>query len=168
MITGDDRWYQVADRINTAIYAGLSVKPQRSGVVPGLVAWDDCTCGILATTWAIIFGSDTFPQEQVYVTGNCDTSWEVAEFAVQIIRCAPSPDGSQNQLAPTVAALALAAQQMAIDVTQSRRASSVLLCTMKDNNEIIDFIVNRHASLGPEGGCVGFELRMHVALPRNS
>lgn len=168
MIIGDDRWYQVADLINTAVYNELTLKPGRSGVVPGMVAWDDCCSGTLATTWALIFGSDVFPQEQSYVTGNCDTAWEVAEIVIQLIRCAPTPSGSPNQLAPSVASLASAARQMAIDVTQSRRAAARLLCTMKDDDDIVDFKVNRHSSLGPEGGCVGIELRMYVGLPRNN
>lgn len=168
LITGDDRWYQVLDRINTAVYAELTVKPQRYGVVEGLIAWDDCSCGLLATTWAIIFGSDVFPQEAIGITGNCDTAWEVMEAAVQVIRCAPTPPtGARNKLAPAVADLAAAAKQMAMDVVQARRGSSKLLCTMKDSGEITDYMVRRHSVLGPEGGCVGFELRMYVALPRS-
>lgn len=166
MITGDDRWFQVCSRVNTAIYEGLTTKPCRSGVVPGLVAWDDCSCGILATTWAIIMGSDTFPQEKIDVSGNCDTAWEVIEIAVQIIRCAPSPGNNNSQLAPSVKSLSDAAKLMDVDATQMGRAVTVLLCGMKDSYEIVDFMVTRCSSVGPEGGCVGSEQRMLIALPR--
>jgi hypothetical protein len=167
VITGDDRWFQVCTRINTAVYTELTLKPCRYGVVPGLVAWDDCSCGILATTWAITMASEVFPQEKVDITGNCDAPWEVMEIAVQVIRCAPSPPvNNSKQLAPTVAALSAAARQMDIDGTQMIRAVSVLLCGMKDDYDIVDFMVNRLSALGPEGGCVGSELRALVALPR--
>lgn len=167
MITGDDRWFQVCTRVNSAVFAELSVKPCRSGIVPGLVAWDDCSCGLLATTWAIIMASEVFPQEKIDVTGNCDAPWEVMEIAVQVIRCAPSPPVTNSkQLAPSVKALSDTARQMDIDATQMTRAVSVLLCRMKEENEIVDFVVNRDSALGPEGGCVGSELRMLVALPR--
>ena len=165
MISGDDRWYQVCDRITTAIVAELTLPVCRAGVVPGLIAWDDCSCGLLATTWALLMGSSVFPQEQVYVEGNCDTPWEVAEVAVQVIRCSPSPDGEAN--APTVAALAATARQMDTDATQMRRACMQLLCGLKDSYDIVDFLVARNTPQGPEGGCVGSELRMYVALPRN-
>lgn len=164
MITGDDRWYQVCKLSNSAVYAELDDKPVRSSVVPGLVAWDDCSCGLLATTWAIVMASDDFPQEKVSVTGNCEAAWEVMEMVTQLIRCAPSP--SSTNLSPSTIALETAALRMDKDVSQVNRALMVLLCTMKDNGDIIDFMVNRTSSLGPEGGCVGIETRALVALPR--
>jgi hypothetical protein len=168
VITGDDRWFQVCTRISDAVFAELDgTKPCRAGVVPGLVAWDDCSCGLLAVTWSITMASETFPQEKVDITGNCDAPWEVMEAVVQLIRCAPSPPGNNSkQLAPSVRALSDAALRMDKDESQTVRACSVLLCGMKDVNEISDFMVGRCASLGPEGGCVGIELRMYVALPR--
>lgn len=166
MITGDDRWFTVCNRVNAAIYAELTIKPDRSGVVPGLVAWDDCTCGVLATTWTTLMGSDSFPQEKVAVSGNCDTAWEVIEIAVQVIRCAPVPKGARNALAPSVTDLSAAARLMVMDAEQAVRASTVLLCGMKDAGDVVDFMVGRCMSVGPEGGCVGSELRMYVALPR--
>ncbi len=163
-IMGDDRWYQICKLINSAVYTELDDKPSRSSVVPGLVAWDDCSCGLLATTWTIVMASDDFPQEKVSVTGNCEAAWEVMEIVVQLVRCAPSPDNTS--LAPTTLSLETAALRMDKDVAQVNRAAMVLLCTMKDDGRIIDFMVNRTSSVGPEGGCVGIEVRMNVALPR--
>lgn len=169
MITGDDRWYQVCKRVNDAVYEEIdaNAKPCRSGVVPGLVAWDDCTCGILATTWAITMASEVFPQERILADGNCDAPWEVMEMAVQLIRCAPSVNTvTARKTAPSVSDLEKAAVRMDRDQSQVIRAMSVTLCTMKDASDIIDFMVNRSSALGPEGGCVGFEARAFVALPR--
>jgi hypothetical protein len=167
VITGDDRWFQVGTLLCTAVMAELDSKPCRFGVVPGLVAWDDCSCGILAVTWSILMASEVFPQEKIDVTGNCDAPWEVMEGVVQLIRCAPSiPGNSSRQLAPTVQSLSDAAQRLDKDASQVTRAVSRLLCTMKDNGDIADHMVGRTTSLGPEGGCVGIESRMYVALPR--
>jgi hypothetical protein len=164
MIQGDDRWWQVASRVVTAVYAGLAVAPERYGVVPGAVAWDDCDCGLLAVSWTLSYPSDVFPAEQAGVNGNCDSAWEVSEFLIQIIRCAPGPGPNAN--APTVKALSDAARLQDTDGNQVVRSLSALLCTMKDAYDIDDFLVTRRTPLGPEGGCVGSEQRFLVALPR--
>lgn len=165
MITGDDRWFQVCDRISTAVQAELGTPVGRAGVVPGLIAWDECDCGLLAVTWALLMASDAFPQEKVYADGNCTAAWEVAEIAVQVIRCAPGPDSVGNP--PSVASLADAARLMDTDATQMRRACNVLLCTMKDDGDIVDSMVNRITPQGPQGDCTGSELRVLVALPNS-
>lgn len=166
MISGDDKWHQVALALNTAIYNALpsGSRPCRSGVVPGAIAWDDCTCGILATSWAQTFLSEVIPQETVTVIGNCEAPWETSEFVMQLIRCAPLPDSSGN--APTVSALTAAARVMAVDGNIMERVASQTLCEMKDQYQIADYLVRRRTSVGPEGGCVGNELRILVGLPR--
>lgn len=163
-IFGDDRWWQVASRVSAAVEAELTIPVERSGVVPGAVAWDSCDCGLLAVSWTVSFPSDSFPAEQTGVIGNCGAAWEVAEFLVQIIRCAPGPSG--NTGAPSPADLSKAARLLDTDGNQAVRAVSVLLCTMKDAMDVEDFLVTRRIPQGPEGGCVGSEQRFMVALPR--
>lgn len=163
-ILGDDRWWQVASRTVTAVQSALTVSVERAGVVPGAVAWDACDCGLLAVSWTAAFPSDVFPAEQTGVTGNCGSAWEVSEFLVQVVRCAPNPNG--QSLAPTVADLSESARLLDTDGNQTARAVSVLLCTMKDAMEVEDFLVTRRTPQGPEGGCVGIEQRFLVALPR--
>lgn len=165
MIAGDDRWYTVCDRISIAVQAELTTPVGRAGVVPGMIAWDDVGCGLLAVTWALLMASDTFPQEKIYADSNCTAAWEVAEIAIQVVRCTPMPDSIST--APTTAALRSAAQLMAKDATQMRRACNTLLCTMKDDLEIVDFMVNRITPQGPQGDGVGSELRVYVALPNS-
>jgi hypothetical protein len=163
-ILGDDRWWQVATRVVAAVQAALTVPVERAGVVPGAVAWDECDCGLLAVSWTVSYPSDSFPTEQTGVVGNCSAAWEVAEFLVQVIRCAPGPTAQAN--APTVKALSDAARLLDTDGNQVVRAVSVLLCTMKDAMDVEDFLVTRRIPQGPEGNCVGSEQRFLVALPR--
>lgn len=164
MISGDDKWNQVATLLNNAVYAALTNKPDRSGVVPGAIAWDDCQCGLLATAWAQNFLSDNFPEQVNQVTGNCGPAWDVSEFVIQIVRCAPSPDSAAN--APSTLSLASAALLMDQDGNQMQRAVSVLLCQLKEDYSIVEYFINPRTPQGPDGACVGSELRVLVALPR--
>lgn len=168
MITGDNKWYQVAVLLNTAVYNELAATssplPDRSGVVPGLIAWDDCTCGMLATSWSMTYLTDSFPQEATTVAGNCDASEEVTEFVLQLIRCAPGPDS--NGKAPAVKELTDAALLLATDGNIMERSLSVALCAMKDGRQIWSYMVGRRTPQGPEGMCVGNEIRVLVGLPR--
>lgn len=164
MITGDDRWWNLASQVVTAVYDELTVKPARYGVVPGAIAWDECDCGLLAVTWALAFPSDVFPTEQTQVTGSCLAAWEVVEFAVQVIRCAPGP--GPDATSPSVGDLSDAARLQDFDSNQTTRAVGRLLCELKDQMEISDFIIGRRTPQGPEGMCVGIEQRFQVALSR--
>jgi len=169
MITGPLKWYTVAETVRLAIMADLTNLPDRSSVVPGAIAWDECDCGLLAISVARIYLSDSFPQPLTTKVGAaaCDAAWDVGEFVVQLIRCAPNPEG--DDLAPTVAALDASAQEILRDAYELLQSVTVTLCEMKEqpDREIIDFFVNPLTSQGPSGGCVGSELRFLVALPRN-
>jgi hypothetical protein len=165
-ITGDDRWHQLAVLLNAAIYNALpaGARPCRSGVVPGAIAWDDCTCGILATSWSMTFLTDVFPSESNTIQGNCDAPEEASEFVMQLIRCAPGPTDSGQP--PTPATLQAAALLMATDGNIMERAVAALLCALKDDGTIWDYLVGRRTAQGPQGMCVGSELRVTIGLPR--
>jgi hypothetical protein len=166
MISGPLKWYTVASAIRDAVFSDLTVKPDRSGVVPGSIAWDECDCGLLAVSLSQVFLSDSFPDPQTARAGaRCDAAWEVGEFAVQLIRCAPGPDG--QSLAPTTAELDASAQLVQQDLYELLRAASELLCTMTDASDIVDFLMLPGTAQGPSGGCVGNEVRVYVGLPRN-
>lgn len=168
LITGNDRWNQVGVLLNQAVVSALTSAgfplPDRSGVVPGAIAWDDCTCGILATSWSMTYLTSSFPTEASTVEGNCDAPEEATEYVIQLIRCAPGPDSNGN--APTVKELADAALLMSTDGNIMGRAVSVLLCQMKEQGQIWDYMVSRRTAQGPEGMCVGNEQRVLVGLPR--
>lgn len=165
MITGPLKWYTVAERIRTAVHDELTTKPDRSGVVPGAIAWDECDCGLLAVSVAQVFLTETFPDQLARRVGNaCDAPYEVGEFVIQVIRCVPGPDST---LAPTVAALDTSAQEVLRDAYEMLKGASVLLCEMNQDREISDFMLRPLTAQGPTGVCGGNELRAYVALPRN-
>lgn len=166
MITGELKWYTVAETLRAAIHTELTDTPARSGVVPGAVAWDECGCGILAVSVGPLSFSDIFPEEiTTRASAGCDAAWEVAEIIIQIIRCAPNPQG--DALHPTVAELNASAQEVARDAYETLRATSHKLCEMRDDEDIVDFLIRSQTPQGPAGGCVGTELRVQVGLERN-
>jgi hypothetical protein len=166
MITGPLKWYTVASTLEQAVYAELTVKPDRHSVVPGAIAWDACDCGLLAVSFSRIFLTEQFPDQQSRrVSNGCDAPYEVGEFVIQVARCAPNPDG--QDLAPTTAELDASAQEMALDAYEMMLAVSTKLCTMNKARDISDFMMLPLTAQGPAGGCVGNELRAFVALLRN-
>jgi hypothetical protein len=169
LITGSLKWYTVAETVRAAVMADLTTLPDRSCVVPGAIAWDACDCGLLAVSVARVYLSDTFPAQLTTQigAGACDAAWDVGEFVVQLIRCAPNPEG--DDLAPTTAALDASAQEILTDAHELLQSVTVTLCAMRaqPDREIIDFFINPLVAQGPSGGCVGNELRFLVALLRN-
>lgn len=166
MITGELKWYTVASTLEQAVYAELTTKPDRHSVVPGRIAWDECDCGLLAVSLARTFLTETFPDELSRRIGNaCDAPYEVGEYVIQVVRCAPNPDDPLT--APTTAELDASAQEVLRDAYQMMKATSVLLCEMNRDREISDFMLRPLVPQGPTGGCVGNELRAYVALLRN-
>lgn len=166
MISGELKWYTVASRLEQAIYAELSVTPDRHGVVPGAIAWDECDCGLLAVSVGTIYPTEQFPNPTQARVGNaCDAPWEAAEIIMQIVRCAPNPD--DPLAAPTTAELDAAAREVLTDAYEMMRAVSTTLCQMNKDREISDYLMRPLTPQGPAGGCVGNELRAVVSLPRN-
>lgn len=166
MITGPMKWYTLASTIEQAVYAGLTVKPSRHGVVPGAIAWDECDCGMLAVSLNQIYLSEIFPNPVAQKVGACDAPYEVGELVIQIVRCAPNPI-SLEQAAPTVADLDASAQEVLLDAFEMLKAVSERLCQMNADRDIIDFMLRPLTAQGPNGGCVGNELRALVSLRRN-
>lgn len=169
LISGVLRWYTVAEALRAAAYTAMAGSPvgppDRSCVVPGAIAWDECDCGLLAVSVARTHYSDGFPVEQTEKVGagSCRPAWDVAEIVIQAIRCAPSPQG--QDLFVSCAALDASAREVATDAAVVKSAVSLKLCQMEDGNQIIDYLVQAQTVQGPQGGCVGSELRVLVALP---
>lgn len=165
MITGPTKWYQVAEALRSAVHAELTTEPARSGVVPAAIAWDECDCGILAVSVAQVFLSESFPDQVGRPFGNCDAPYEVGEFVIQVVRCAPNPEDQLT--APTVAELDASAQEVLRDAYEMLKGASVKLCEMKRDRDISDFLLRPLTAQGPSGGCVGNELRFYASLFRN-
>ena len=83
---------------------------------------------------------------------------------MQIIRCAPNPDG--QSLYPSTVALDSSARQVARDAYETLRAVSLELCDMNEQRDIADYLIRPQVAQGPQGGCVGTELRALVSLPK--
>jgi hypothetical protein len=165
MISGPARWWTVGKYIEQAAYDALSSKPGRRGLVPGEVAWDSCDGGgTLAVSVRRVYVSDVFPDEADNVTGRCTSPYEVCEAVVSVIRCAPQPDGTS--MAPASDDLEAAAGLMLQDIAEVMGALMVLTCHLHDAGEISDYLVSPAEAQGPEGGCVGFNLTVRVALVR--
>lgn len=166
MLSGELKWYTVASRLEQAIYAGLTVPPARHGVVPGMIAWDACDCGLLAVSVGQIYPTEQFPNPALTRVSNaCDAPLETAEIIMQVVRCTPSPDGVGNP--PTTAALDTSAREILTDAYEMMRAVSTTLCQMNKDREISDYLMRPLVPQGPSGACGGNELRAYVALPRN-
>ncbi|GAA3852534.1 hypothetical protein GCM10023084_03460 [Streptomyces lacrimifluminis] len=165
MISGELKWYEVASRLEQAIFADLTVPPDRHGVVPGAIAWDACDCGLLAVSVGQTYPTEQFPNPALVRVGGCDAPWEAAEIIMQVVRCTPTHDDQGNP--PTTAALDTSAQEILRDAYQMMRAVSTTLCQMNKDREISDFVMRANTPQGPSGACGGNELRAVVSLPRN-
>lgn len=169
-LRGPDAFYQIGSAILEGVEAALEDSTggpvNRSGMVPGEVAWDECDCGLLTGTLARTYRSDTFPQvTQAGVTSDlsaCDPPWRVGELVLLVVRCAPVP--AEGQLAPSAEALDAAAAVLVSDEYVLDTAARSRLCELRRDDQIIDFVMLGVSSVGPGGGCVGVQLRVHVAV----
>lgn len=172
MLRGPTAFYVIALQLTTSLDEALATstggRPERACVVPGEIAWDDCQCGMLAVTprsWAL---SDTFPDDAdsrgSLRSSPCDLPWLVSTINVQLVRCAPSPNG--NALSVPCTALDAASQILISDAYVVVTETTSLFCTMKNDDEIVDYIISDVATIGPSGGCVGVELQVSVAVDR--
>jgi hypothetical protein len=166
MITGPDRWYTVGARLVTAVKAGLSAGVARWGQVPGEIVWDECNCdGALYVSAPRIYLSELFPGEsEGPLTAKCQAPYEVAEFTVAVVRCAPTGDPTQGT--PTAGAVDTAAHVLLRDAAETLDALAALLCGMENLDEISNYAVAPAESNGPQGDCVGVDVRVLIALER--
>lgn len=166
MISGPTRWYQVGAQLVTAVQAALSSPVGRAGQVPGEIAWDDCQCdGLLAVAVPRVFLAETFPAEaEAPVSSSCQPPFEIAEFTVAVLRCAPQPEG--QDLSPTPAALDASAGLLLQDLAETMDALAAVLCTLRNADSISDYLITPGEAAGPQGACVGFNLTVHVGLER--
>ncbi|MDX2643482.1 hypothetical protein PV341_07815 [Streptomyces sp. PA03-1a] len=144
-------------------------------VVPGSPAWDRCddpcseatTGGQLSVNVARIYPSTTFPAEDREVRGlrGCTPPPTTAvELVVTLLRCAPTLH--ENGCPPSCDELADAARILHID--QVTVYNAMLCClpgTEPGRRRGRKFVLGASRTVGPEGGCVGFEQRVTVALP---
>lgn len=158
----------LAAAIEAAIATTIGGPLVRVCVVPGAIAWDDCDCGALYVSVNKWFLSETFPlnaQGADPRTTPCELPWLVGDIVIQIMRCAPQPEG-RTVIAPTCAALEASAKIVAVDAYTVLMTTLSTLCGLKDDDVIIDFSLGEQTASGPEGACVGSEIHAFVAIPR--
>lgn len=165
-------------RIPTEV-PGLAGCPCRSCVVAGTPAADGCdaTCaslpadqypGQLTVNVVRMYTSDRqqFPREVQAVRDLKDCLGPpvtALELAVTLFRCAPMP--SDEGCPPTCEELEASALQLHVDMLAVQQA--VLCCyaatdTTRRNGR--RFVLGQSRTVGPQGGCVGLEQRVTVAL----
>jgi len=165
MISGSTRWYTVGGYLVNAVTGGLTIPVDRFGQVPGEIAWDECCDGLLAVSVPRTYFSEEFPAENETTVGViCQPPYEVGEFTVTVLRCAPQPTG--QDVAPSADSLTAAAALLLQDMAETMDAVAAVLCTLKASDLISDYLMTPAEAAGPEGACVGFNLRVLVALER--
>ncbi|MCX5326278.1 hypothetical protein [Streptomyces sp. NBC_00120] len=148
--------------------------PCRTCVVPGAVAWDSCdapcggegTSGQLSVNILRMWPANPFPTEDRTVMGarNCmPPPTTAAELAVTVLRCAPTPD--EQGYPPSCEELDTAARIAHVDAVTVYNALYCCLPGTSTRRRGRQFVVGQSRLVGPEGGCVGIEQRVTVALP---
>jgi hypothetical protein len=156
--------YQVASGSVQAVYAAVDHTTDwpinRTGVVIGEVAWDNCQCGQLVVTEVRRFPSSAFPLEQVDHTAECNEPWLVIQFLLSLTRCVAVSNESGDP--PAIALLDASAQQNSKDMTAARKALMCYLSSQYDTNAIAGFEIGSQEVTGPGGSCAGFDMTFMV------
>lgn len=174
-IRGPVGFYTVAQTLVTnlevALAASLGGPVQRACVVPGDIVWDGCNCGLLAVSVTRWYLTDDFPESSSGFgasadarTTPCDLPWLVGEFHVQVVRCAPIPEG--NAISVPCPALDAAAQVLLADAYVALTETVSTLCELRESDQIIDYVLGSQETRGPSGDCVGSDLTAQVGLMR--
>lgn len=172
MLKGPRAFYEIGtivlSDIEVAIADSIGGPAQRVGMVPGETAWDECDCGLLVASLRRQWLSDDFPEGQfaqsIVRSSPCNLPWLVGELRVQLIRCAPNPQG--DNLAPPVEALDGAAEILISDAHIITNTIVATLCELKETDQIIDYTIGELDTMGPDGGCVGSEQLVFIAVYR--
>ncbi|RPK58364.1 hypothetical protein EES44_24270 [Streptomyces sp. ADI96-15] len=148
--------------------------PCRACVVPGAVAWDSCDdpCGgkgdggQLSVNVVRMFPTNPFPTEDRSVQGarNCQPPTTTAvELAVTLLRCAPTV--TELGCPPSCEELGDAARILHVDAVTVFNALYCCLPGTGGGRRGRKFVMGQQRTIGPEGGCVGVEQRVIVAMP---
>lgn len=173
-LRGATGFYQVAQLLVTNVELVLRDSTggpvERACVVPGEIVWDGCNCGLLAVSVRRWFLTDDFPETSAAFGANaarrtpCDLPWLVGELRLQVIRCAPIPEG--NAISVPCVELDTTARVLLADAYLALTETVSTLCELRESDQIIDYVLGQQETLGPSGDCVGSELVAQVGLMR--
>lgn len=167
--------YDVAFALLSAAEQALvdvdATMPERMMVVPGnplLASWDNCCGGqmIVGLEELYVFTPGQFPLLQLAPTPCGGAGW-AARYLLQIARCHQSVDETQaddveTPYAPTAAYLGTLAAQTLTDAWAITRGVRCWLGEVMDDDD--DFYLGALTPNGPNGNCVGYDLRVTVNL----
>lgn len=172
---------EALDQLHTDV-PGLAGCPCRVGVVPGAPAADGCDGGCnvpegefpgqLTVNVARIYQAarDQFPQyspsspSSVRDLKNCAPTITAVDLVATLWRCSPGPD--DQGCPPTMEALGATAMQLHADMLAIQRG---IFCCFPGTDTVTRrhgrrYTMGQGATLGPQGGCVGVEQLVTVAL----
>lgn len=147
--------------------------PDRSCVLAGEIAWDDCECGQLTVAIASMFPTATFPSPAAagavsYRQSRCGAPTLGITYNATILRCMPT--GGADADPPPCEDLAAAAASAAIDAAAVRAGITCCLVEMvkakdaRNSPVIVDFLIGTQTFLGPAGACGGSNLSVTVGI----
>jgi hypothetical protein len=131
--------------------------PCRAFVASGTVAWDSCCDG--GQLWVgvdRIYAYGTFPAPAGIVTCSPPLATDIV---IGVLRCAPTINDQGE--APSAAALSASSAQVYED---AYAVTNGVLCCLTPTARQRPFVMGNQRPIGPQGGCVGTELRLTVAL----
>ena len=153
------------DCVRDSLAATDAGQPDRICAVPGLLAWDNCECGVLAVVIDRIYQSTTFPNpasDLQLADVQCTVPYLAVDITVTVLRCAPQPQG--RELAPSCDTLAAAALSWFVDMDTVRASLGCCLAGLLDADTVLGYALRDTTPAGPDGGCVGSDTHLTVAL----
>lgn len=140
-------------------------------VHPGAPAWDYCcdcqpegqTGGQLTVSVEQIYPTTRFP-EPANATHRCLPAGTglAADLVVTLLRCAPTVDSRGNP--PSCDVLSRTARIVHVDMLTVYTAATCCFPEALGSRRPRQILVRDHRAVGPDGGCVGSELRLAVDL----
>lgn len=153
--------YELLDQIAQATAERVSPNVKRIVVAPGEVAWDDCCEGqVWARLVSLIPSGRPFPQTDVDQKGpGCGVILWSGVVGIGVLRCAAvlREDGS----APTPKQIKADAEQQVKDL---RAIEKMMVCDLPSMSGFQSMKVVGWTPQGPEGGCVGGEWQIALAI----
>lgn len=132
--------------------------PGRAFLSAGNVAWDQCCAtGQLWVGVDRLYAYDRFPTPATGIM-TCAPPLAV-DITIGILRCAPTLDEQGN--APTAEKLTLSAAQVQED---QYAITNGVICCLSEHSRLQPWVLGGQRPLGPQGACVGSELKVIVAL----
>jgi hypothetical protein len=141
----------------------------RAEVALGEVAFDDCSCGLVALTVPRVYVSRPgFPLDGTLVAQNCDTGYVVAQVNITVARCFPGPDENGNP--PTSDVISTASVNLYQDAAIVWNYLSCQLGAWTRANPqryVAQYILQEQVPLGPGGSCAAIETHLLLGWLRD-